>query len=75
MNYQDELEQQKIDAKNNVEEYVYSMRDKVRNIHYIIDCVHVQLVSHSITSSAELLAGRICNGEREGGFLERALSH
>ena len=32
MNYQDELEQQKIDAKNNVEEYVYSMRDKVRNI-------------------------------------------
>lgn len=29
MNYQDELEQKKIDAKNAVEEYVYEMRDKV----------------------------------------------
>lgn len=37
LNYQDELEQQKIDAKNAVEEYVYEMRDKVRD--YIIDSV------------------------------------
>ena len=29
MHYQDQLEQQKVDAKNAVEEYVYDMRDKV----------------------------------------------
>ena len=37
MNYQDELEQQKKDAKNAVEEYVYEMRDKVSD--YIICCL------------------------------------
>ena len=37
MNYQDELEQQKKDAKNAVEEYVYEMRDKVSD--YIISCL------------------------------------
>ena len=36
LNYQDELEQQKKDAKNAVEEYVYDTRDKVRD--YIIAC-------------------------------------
>ena len=40
MNYQDELEQQKADAKNNVEEYVYSMRDKVSDrITSLIVCI------------------------------------
>ena len=37
LKYQDELEQQKIDAKNAVEEYVYDMREKVRD--YIIHTV------------------------------------
>lgn len=36
MNYQDELEQQKKDAKNAVEEYVYEMRDKVCDDVYIM---------------------------------------
>ena len=29
MDYQDQLEKEKIDAKNSVEEYVYNMRDKI----------------------------------------------
>ena len=51
MNYQDELEQQKIDAKNAVEEYVYEMRDKVRD--YIIARVQTQWETLRITSPAE----------------------
>ena len=40
MNYQDQLEQQKADAKNAVEEYVYSMRDKVRALHHRL-CMYI----------------------------------
>lgn len=37
MDYQDTLEQQKADAKNEVEEYVYDMREKVRSsLHHLL---------------------------------------
>lgn len=32
LNYQDQLEQEKVDARNSVEEYVYNMRDKLYSL-------------------------------------------
>ena len=50
MNYQDQLEKQKIDAKNAVEEYVYSMRDKVRPLHHHLCTLSMGDLLHYITS-------------------------
>ena len=73
MNYQDELEQQKIDSKNAVEEYVYEMRDKVN--HYITILLENVWETQSITSPAERHSGGVCDGERKGGILARAVSY
>ena len=50
MNYQDQLEKQKIDAKNAVEEYVYSMRDKVRPLHHHLCTLSMGDLLHYIIS-------------------------
>ena len=50
MAYQDQLEQQKADAKNVVEEYVYHTRDKVNGLHHTLCTLSMSNIFHDIIS-------------------------
>lgn len=50
MAYQDQLEQQKVDAKNAVEEYVYGMRDKVSRLHHTLCTLSMSNIFYYIIS-------------------------
>ena len=55
LDYQDKLEQEKGDARNAVEEYVYSMRDKLCNLTEFVTDADREVFSQMLTSTEDWL--------------------